>query len=174
MDEPVKPDDDRIGFLTTFSPVDNVFLGGLLITNSQGRPLEFQCTAPVEPNATQTLLYGPTLKPYVLNDLIGKTLLERVSLSPRVVLVDDRDALPLRKLIRQPLACACGGEQPEGIKVGRNALVCHSEFAADKAMIESACAEIPADADVAEPFERVRAALQEAFQTTTNATRGAA
>jgi hypothetical protein len=174
MDETVKPDDDRIGFLTTFSPADNVFLGGLLITNSLGRPLEFQCTAPVEPNATQTLLYGPTLKPYVLNDLIGKTLLERVSLSPRVVLVDARDMLPLRKLIRQPVACVCDGGQQGGLKVGRNRLVCHPEFTDDEGTIVPACAEIPADADVAEPFERVRAALREAFQTPANAARGAA
>jgi hypothetical protein len=174
MDDTVKSDDDRIGFLTTFSPADNVYLGGLLITNSLGRPLEFQCTAPVEPNATQTLLYGPTLKPYVLNDLIGKTLLDRVSLSPRVVLVDDRDSLALRKLIPQPLACVCEGAQPGGTRVGRNVLICHADFAADAVTVQSACAEIPADADVAEPFERVRAALREAFQTAANASRGAA
>jgi hypothetical protein len=128
----------------------------------------------VEPNATQTLLYGPTLKPYVLNDLIGKTLLERVSLSPRVVLVDARDMLPLRKLIRQPVACVCDGGQQGGLKVGRNRLVCHPEFTDDEGTIVPACAEIPADADVAEPFERVRAALREAFQTPANAARGAA
>jgi hypothetical protein len=174
MEDPVKPDDDRIGFLATFSPADNVYLGGLLITNSLGRPLEFQCTAPVEPNATQALLYGPTLRPYVLNDLIGKTLLERVTLSPRVVLVDDRDMLPLRKLIRQPLACVCDGGVSDGLRVGRNVLMCHADFTQDNATVESACVEIPADADVAEPFERVRAALQEAFQTAANTTRGAA
>ena len=134
----MKPDDERIGFLATLAPADNVFLGGILITNRLGRPLEFQCTAPVEPNATQILLYGPTLKQYVLNDLIGKTLVDRVAVAPHVVLVDDRDLLELRRLIKQPVGCVCDGhQQPNGVKVGRNDLITHPDFSDDTEFLRS-------------------------------------
>ncbi|MCA9043520.1 MAG: hypothetical protein KDA69_04320, partial [Planctomycetaceae bacterium] len=52
----------NLGFLqVTLTP--SGYVGGLLVTNRQGRPLEFQCTTPVQPNRTQEILYGPTLKP---------------------------------------------------------------------------------------------------------------
>jgi hypothetical protein len=174
MDDHVKADEERIGFLAATSPSGNVFLGGLLITTRLGRPLEFQCTAPVEPNPTQVLLYGPTLKPYVLNELIGRTLLERVSLSPHVLLVDDPQLLDLRHVAKQPVACVCDLGQSHTMKVGRNGLLLHREDLDDLATFTSACSQIPQDADVAEPFERVRAALKEAMGTAAATNRGAA
>ena len=53
----------RLGFLTAIHLEHRGHVAGLLVTNKYGRPLEFQCTAPVRPNRTQELLYGPTLVP---------------------------------------------------------------------------------------------------------------
>jgi hypothetical protein len=35
----------RLGFLTAIEVPERGFVGGLLVTNHFGRPLEFQCTA---------------------------------------------------------------------------------------------------------------------------------
>jgi hypothetical protein len=95
----------RLGFLTAIEIPDRGYVGGLLITNHFGRPLEFQCTAPLKPNRTQEILYGPTLIPYVLGDLIGRTLIEKVGVKPHIVLTERQDLLGLRELIEIPVAC---------------------------------------------------------------------
>ena len=57
----------HLGFLTALEVSEVGYVGGLLITNHYGRPLEFQCTTPVQPNHTQKILYGPTLVPFILS-----------------------------------------------------------------------------------------------------------
>ena len=78
----------RIGFMSTVGDSQSGFIGGLLVTNHLGRPLEFQCTTPVKPNSSQQILYGPTLVPYILADLIGKTLIDKATVKPELVLCD--------------------------------------------------------------------------------------
>ena len=63
----------KLGFLTTIECPDGALIGGLLVTNHFGRPLEFQCTTPVKPNRTQEVLYGPTLVPFLLGEVIGQS-----------------------------------------------------------------------------------------------------
>ncbi len=95
----------RLGFLTAIEVPERGYVGGLLVTNQFGRPLEFQCTAPLKPNRTQEILYGPTLVPYVLGDLIGRTLVEKVGVKPHIVLTERHDLLGLRDLVEIPVAC---------------------------------------------------------------------
>jgi hypothetical protein len=95
----------RLGFLTAIEIPDRGYVGGLLVTNHFGRPLEFQCTAPLKPNRTQEILYGPTLVPYVLGDLIGRTLIEKVGVKPHIVLTERQELLGLRELVQIPVAC---------------------------------------------------------------------
>ncbi len=59
-----------------------------MLLNAAGRPLEFHCTAPVKPNRTQEILYGPMLKPYLYGEQIGQTLLAKSKLMPVVVCTD--------------------------------------------------------------------------------------
>ncbi len=100
----------RLGFLTAIEVPERGYVGGLLVTNQFGRPLEFQCTAPLKPNRTQEILYGPTLVPYVLGDLIGRTLLEKVGVKPHLVLTERHELLGLRELVE--IAVACVDEMP--------------------------------------------------------------
>ncbi len=94
----------RLGFLTTLQTSEGSFVGGLLVTNHLGRPLEFQCTTPVKPNATQQILYGPTLKPFLLGELIGKTLVEKSGITPDIILTEQVEVLELRQHVRFPVA----------------------------------------------------------------------
>src|SRR6185369_15997182 len=94
-----KQDRLRLGFLTAVEVPDKGFVGGLLVTNHCGRPLEFQCTAPVKANSTQEILYGPTLVPYILGELIGGTLVEKAGVKPQLIFTDREQILELRNHI---------------------------------------------------------------------------
>src|SRR5579871_5685919 len=118
----------RLGFLTAIETPDNGYVGGLLVTNHFGRPLEFQCTVPVRPNATQTMLYGPTLAPFLLGELIGGTLVEKAGVKPQLILTDRAHILELRNHIDQPVALVGSetqatdpqpDESPTPLKLGR-------------------------------------------------------
>jgi len=98
-----KPEPYRLGFLTAIDLPDRGFVGGLLVTNHFGRPLEFQCTLPVRPNQTQVMLYGPTLTPFLLGELIGATLLEKSGIKPQLVLVDREPILSVREHCETPV-----------------------------------------------------------------------
>ena len=159
----------RLGFLTAIETPGG-YVGGLLVTNHQGRPLEFQCTAPVKPNRTQEILYGPTLRPFVLGELIGQTLVEKVGVKPHLVLTEEPVLLELRQHVPVPIACleevrtGAEGESLESrdsVVLGKQRIRFHAAHADDRGIIEAHGKLIPRDADLQEPFERVREALQE-------------
>src|SRR5947209_19997269 len=87
----------HLGFLTVLQDGGG-FLGGYLVTNLWGRPLEFRLSSAVQPNKVQQILYGPTLRTYLSADVIGKTLVEKVNSPVALVLSDTREALELRRL----------------------------------------------------------------------------
>lgn len=164
--------DFRIGFLTAIE-VAGGYVGGLLITNHQGRPLEFQCTAPVRPNRMQEILYGPTLQPFLLGELIGQALVEKVNVKPHLVLAEQPTLLDLRNHIEVPVACVEATKETSGesaasedaaprATLGRQRLRFHAAHADDRAVVDKCGALVPRDADILEPFERVREALAEA------------
>ena len=178
-------DQFRLGFLTAVEDAERGYVGGLLITNRFGRPLEFQCTAPVKPNRTQQILYGPTLKPYVLGELIGRTLLEKVGVKPHLVLVESPDLLDLRGATSTPVASLMPAPEttgsrrakdaerhngqhestlPNSLRLGNEAVVFHSSHSEDRTEIEKFSKLVPSDADLREPFERVREALDETIR----------
>lgn len=162
--------DLKLGFLTAIELPGGGYVGGLLVTNRFGRPLEFQCTTPVRPNRTQEILYGPTLKPFVLGELIGKTLVEKAAVKPDVVLTEADDLLELRSHVAQPVAVvgseASGGRQsPESnLRLGKQTLRFHPSHAQDGPKLAKSAATVPEQADLFEPFERVREALQETMK----------
>src|SRR5262249_57589758 len=74
-----------LGFLTVLRDT-NGYLGGYLVTNRWGRPLEFRLTTAVQPNRVQQVLYGETLESYLCADLIGKALFEKTATEPQPLL----------------------------------------------------------------------------------------
>lgn len=176
-------DQFRLGFLSAVEDGDRGYIGGLLITNRFGRPLEFQCTAPVKPNRTQQILYGPTLKPYVIGELIGRTLLEKVGVKPHLVLVESPDLLDLRNSTATPIAAlqpeANGGKKGNSsksedrqdeqtlrnqLKLGNESITFSPTHDADRSELEKYAKLVPGDADLREPFERIREALLETIR----------
>jgi hypothetical protein len=177
MSAPEKKDQFRLGFLTAVEVPEQGFVGGLLITNRHGRPLEFQCTAPLKPNRTQEILYGSTLGPYVVGEVIARTLVEKVGVKPHLILTERVEILELRNHVSMPVGCIQpdnganqdpsstdsasqpGGETP--LKIGRQWFRFHAAHSDDRPDVEKHSTEVPKDADMREPFERVREALLE-------------
>lgn len=165
-----KSENLRLGFMETMEIDGRGHIGGLLITNHNGRPLEFQCTTPVKPNRTQEILFGETLRSWLLGELIGSTLLDRVSIKPNVVITSDPNLLELRNHTNIPVACATdakskAAEQGGTIKLGSNILRFHVSHQVDAESLSKQKHLIPDAADLAEPLERVREALSETVKT---------
>ena len=64
---------NNLGFLTILQEPAGT-LGGYLVTNPWGRPVEFRLSTAVQPNRVHQILYGKTLRAYVCAELIGKAL----------------------------------------------------------------------------------------------------
>jgi hypothetical protein len=164
----------RLGFLTAIEVPDKGFVGGLLVTNHCGRPLEFQCTAPVRANPTQEILYGPTLAPFILGELIGRTLVEKAGVKPQLILTDRDQILELRSHVDQPVGLVepqamTGNAEPtdiaRSIRMGRQNVRFDASPSEDNSAISRDAHQIPVEADLLEPFERVRQALQETLRS---------
>jgi hypothetical protein len=157
-------DSFRLGFLTAIHVRDRGHVGGMLVTNHLGRPLEFQCTAPVQPNRTQEILYGPSLLPYLLGEVVGRTLVEKMRLTPELVLLDDPRLLPLREHVSVAVARVEAADEEDESDEGTR-LLHHPEFPQDAEFVARLRKAVAADADLAEPFQRVRDALHEVMGT---------
>ena len=155
------------GFLTTVdSPTHGVF-GGYLVVDASGRPLEFHCTTPVKVSRAQQILYGATLPGHLHGRQIGANLLAEATSSPLAVLIDAEALLHVRP------------HTPLPVGLVRRADPSHPPHGSDEAVVRlgATTVSLPADrhdgviegltalaaaVDLGEPFERIRAAIEEA------------
>src|SRR5438552_10444333 len=98
-----QPANVALGFLTVIQDPSG-WVGGYLVTNTWGRPLEFRLTSAVQPNRIQQILYGETLPAYVCGELIGKTLIDKTATVTQWVVTDNPLALDLRLRHDAPVA----------------------------------------------------------------------
>jgi hypothetical protein len=147
----------------------NGFLGGYLVTNQWGRPLEFRLTSAVQPNRVQQILYGKALEAYLCSDLIGKTLVEKTGTAAHVIFTDCAAALDLRLKVDVPvawLATQTGGERasapPRGVDLPAGTVSRHIDHVEDGPVLEKFLEHLEGMLDLAEPFNRVRGAIGEA------------
>lgn len=170
-----------IGFLTVVEEPSQGLVGGYLLLNSAGRPLEFHCTTPVNANRPQQILYGAALLPYLYGEQIGQALVAKGRSAPRLICTDVAPALSVRDFSATPVALVVGidpklndreGEQfvakvmsaARCREIGRGETwraglpLAHEK---DAEPTNSALGTLAADFDLAEPFERIREALHE-------------
>jgi len=169
-----RPDSCQLGFLRIVEIAGSGHVGGLLITNRMGRPLEFQCTTPVKANRTQEILYGPTLKPFLFSEMIGKTLFDRAQVKPHLILVDQEELLDLRDQVAVPVACVLSGKVGSSadtdladqtrLQLGGQMVRFHPEHPEDIEIVRAFAGHLPTDADMREPIMRVGDALEETLR----------
>lgn len=167
-----------LGFLTVVEHSPHGLFGGYLLLNASGRPLEFHCTAPVQPSRAQQILYGPTLEPFLYGEQIGATLISRSSQMPSVVLVDQPPGIFVRQHTEIPAALVLNNDSDErpvwmadwiGFSVGQNRLMLPSRHATDREAVIDRLAGIDDLFELREPFGRIREAIEEAQRTTAKA-----
>ncbi|MEO8495895.1 MAG: hypothetical protein ABI614_12540 [Planctomycetota bacterium] len=173
-----------VGFLTVQEFTDLGLIGGYLILNAVGRPLEFHCTAPVRPNRAQEILYGPTLAPFLYGEQIGQTLVAKGKSRPMFVCTDVEPVLSAREFVSAPVVWITrGGEEVNGQlrldaahsttpvplsrKLVRFQLASHQaaiaeEHARDRDKIVEQWTPHATAMDLLEPFSRLREAIEEA------------
>jgi hypothetical protein len=157
----------NLGFLTVLQE-SNGYLGGYLVTNTWGRPLEFRLSTAVQPNRVQQILYASTLRPYICADLIGKTLVDKAGVSVQLILTDTEAVLELRHKLEVPVVWVTGpadvvsGPVVLPAKAGRGPVVIHPRFSTDLPVVREMLAGVEGLIDLAEPFTRIREAVGEA------------
>jgi hypothetical protein len=146
------------------------YLGGYLVTNTWGRPLEFRLSTAVQPNRVQQILYGGTLEPYVCAELIGKTLVDKTGIAVQLVVTDCPMVLDLRLWLESPVVwLAPAGETPAGLgppllsgTASRGAVFIHPRCPLDGPPVREMLDHLDGTLDLAEPFLRIREAIGEA------------
>ena len=101
-----------LGYLA-IDQLGDAYVGGVLVVDDLGLPIEFRHTLPVRPTRLQRTLYGATLDRYLRSVVIGRRLVEELEHPPPLVIADDPtlviDAEP-------PIAVlAEGGVEPVGV-----------------------------------------------------------
>lgn len=163
---------DTIGFYTVTEDDRTGWTGGLLVLNSGGRPLEFQCTLPVRPSRAHEILYGPTLRDHLIGEVIGSVLLKKCRTPLGLVCCDQPEALKLQSWAGAAVAlvaeAAEGDEGPitddmlDGsttVPLAGATLRVTREQWQTVDTVAKAFADLP---DATEPFERIREAIREA------------
>ena len=177
-----------IGFLSVRDLSGQGLVGGYLLLNASGRPLEFHCTAPVKPSRAQQILFGPTLEPYVYGEQIGQTLIAKAAVQPLVICTDTGPALAVRDFISVPVALVLDNSAAQGstasaadessyrvdvahahggklahFSVGANRLAVAAARDAEKSELTERLQTL-GGWDLMEPFTRIRQAIEEAHR----------
>lgn len=156
------------GFLTTLDSPSHGLFGGYLVVDALGRPIEFHCTAPVKVSRAQQILYGASLDSHLHGQQVGGALLAEAKTMPIVVLTDSESMLHVRPHTTLPLALVRrengSGDDPDGasFSVGGAMVRPHASDATLADDLAARLASLATSVDLCEPFERVRAALDEA------------
>lgn len=170
------------GFITVLESAEHGLFGGYLVLSSQGRPLEFRCSTPVVANRAQEILYGPTLREYLLTDVVAQALVAAAEVPVEVILTDQPAMLPLALLrgeevwlvertAREPQTAESTPPAYSGPVVALHncRLTLHATSLADEARVAATLEPLAKNICLAEPFDRIRAALAEAQLATHDA-----
>lgn len=159
-----------LGFLTVVEDAELGLVGGYLVLNAAGRPLEFHCTAPIRSSRAQQILYGPTLTPYLYGEQIAAALIAKGAAAVLAVLTDQPAVLAARPLVEMPMAALLAegtlpGDPSNSLTaleiLGRPATI-SPRHPTDRQELARRLADLGELFDLAEPFDRIREAIREA------------
>jgi hypothetical protein len=160
------------GFTTILESSAHGWFGGYLVLSPLGRPLEFRCSTPVRPTRAQQILYGPTLKSYLLGEVIGRALLNGSAIEVAAILTDEPAMLELGTLRAEPVLLVTSrddqskeptpGASEAAIEFNDYKIKAYPDCMPPVDRIHLLLAQLAQNVDLCEPFDRIRAALAEA------------
>ncbi len=104
----------HIGFLTAVGDYAHGVIGGLLVLDLVGRPLEYHCTEPFRPNRVQEILFGSSLDGFVWGEQIAVALVSRSKVELTAVLTNTPKMLPAAEKLQAPLGLVLSHIQRNG------------------------------------------------------------
>jgi hypothetical protein len=168
-----------LGFLTVIEHEQHGLLGGYLVLNHAGRPLEFHCTSGVKPNRAQEILFGPTLSSYLYGEQIGQTLVSKSSLAPQLICTNHPQALAVREYVQSPVVLVERDAAETGKtyrvdaahsapavqllkKRGGDRILLANDRQGERDLVEASLNAIAESFELSEPFARIVNAIEEA------------
>jgi len=153
------------------------YRGAILVTDEWGKPLEFRCTAPVRPTKLQRTLYGKSLLPHILTELIGAPLVSSVREKPQLILIADEAYFDVRHKVSAPVIRVTRPGNPKAKqenqskskslllqsasgKFAQVEIEAHWKFAADLDSSGERLRDLFGRWDLTEPFQRLAEGLQ--------------
>jgi hypothetical protein len=172
MTDSTLPTHIQLGFLTVFAEAGG-YMGGYLVTNSWGRPLEFRLSTAVQPNKVQQILYGSTLTDYLCSDLIGKALIDKTGTPAHILVTDSLNVLPIRQRLDIPVIGLVPEEQLPAFNTDRPLkvlshpraqarIVIDARQGSEEMLIRTMLDRTDPAMELSEPFARIREAMGEA------------
>jgi len=77
--------------------------GAALLTDQLTEPVEFRCTSEIRPTELQKTLWGGRLAGHIATHLVGKPLVDALSVAPALIVVRKPEFVEIRTLIEVPL-----------------------------------------------------------------------
>ncbi len=78
-----------------------MYLGGLMVVDHRGIPVEFKYTDTIKPSKLQKVLYGGVLEKYLKEEVIIGNLIEKLEIRPEVYVVDKLENMVLNKFVKE-------------------------------------------------------------------------
>jgi len=154
------------GFITVVEIADLGFCGGLLVLSENGRPQEFHCTAPVNANRAQQILYGKTLNGFLFCDQIGLALYDKVKAPLDLLVTDMADLLELADAANVAVALVNSNEpiqaSTEKPVIAETTIRVAEGSTKGRQQAESLVKQFRQTLPLNEPFERIHRAIEEA------------
>ncbi len=90
------PPDTQLAYLLVHTDeARSAYVGGVMVTDAYGLPLEFRYTQPIRPTRLQRVLYGGAMDGYIRRDVIAARLLKDLEHKPSALIVRDDALVPL-------------------------------------------------------------------------------
>lgn len=142
-----------LGFYSVISLDEIGFCGGYLVLNPMGRPQEFHCTLPIQPQRAQQILYGESLLAHLYADHLGPPLVAKAKLKADLVLINQPESLQLVDRLSVPVAYLRKSDDGK--------LQYKAANTQDREFVRQAIQGLNA-IDWVEPFQRIQLAIEEA------------
>jgi hypothetical protein len=92
----------RLGYYLNLR-LEEQFIGGVLVTDSTGIPIEFKYTEPIKPTRIHQIIFGKVMARYINDEVIRKNLLKEIRNTPAFLLVMDLETLGEDQVSRMPM-----------------------------------------------------------------------
>jgi len=175
--------DWKIAYILTATLEDSSYLGGLMMIDQDGIPLEFTYTENIKPSRIQKILYGQSLEKYIKREVILLNLLNNLKVKPDLLITIEENLAELKKIGNYPVLSVVQTALSPLAEVGITQEISKGEFILqaspsgsplriklaepseeNRKRTESIILELGKSLDLAEPIARVEGALKAVWE----------